>query len=640
MCGIVGSVGWGDRYISEMNESQFHRGPDDGGTWEGVTASNERICLGSRRLSIIDVSNAGHMPMQTDDENYTIVFNGEVYNFREIRSELKKKGHSFRSGTDTEVVLKAYIEYGERCVERFNGMFALAIWDKKEDLLFLARDHFGIKPLYYAEGDRRIAFASELKSLRVLPDIEFDVDTNSLFKYLTFLWVPEPDTIVSQVKKIPAGHFAIYRNGQLSIRKFWDLKFPTEEVKCSNRKELIDQLRHELETAIERQMVSDVPVGAFLSAGLDSSSIVALMSKFAGYPVKTYTIGFHEKHQKGGQVFDDVDVASRTAEQFGCDHTNLIVDPDVSTLLPELIYCMDEPVSDPAIIMAYLVTKEASKDVKVLLSGAGGDEIFGGYRKYRAHDLALKYQKIPKFLRTSVLEPIMATMPSMPGSSLASPIRLAKKMARSGSLAPNERFIMDSVYGSRASLAELVEPGLWQELNSMNESEIHESHFDSVSESEFLNQMLYVDSKVFMPSLNLLYNDKMSMANSLESRVPLIDCKLAEWAAQNIPVDMKINGSITKFAFREAMRGTLSDEVLEQKKSSFGAPIGLWLANDLKEMTQDILGSNSFRNRGIFNLSAVDNLLEKSSRSMNENMFIWQLLTLELWHQKFIDKQI
>ena len=640
MCGINGTINWGDsESLARMTSVQAHRGPDDHGTWESSLADGTRVGLGSRRLAILDLSPAGHMPMSTDDGRLTIVYNGEVYNHPRLRRELVAKGYSFRSNGDTETVLKLYQEYGPESVRRLNGIFAFAIWDRREGQLFLARDHFGIKPLYYCHEGNRLAFASEVKALLELPGIRREINFEALNQYLTFLWVPDPATMFDGILKLPAGHYATFKNGRLEISEYWDLKFPSREHRFdANEAELAEELRERFTASVKAQMLSDVPLGAFLSAGLDSSSIVAAMAQNSPDPVRTYTIAFPDKYRRGELTLDDTRVARRTAEHFGCRHTEIIVEPDVVDLLPKLIYHMDEPVADPAIITAYLVNREARKTVTVLLSGVGGDELFAGYRKHRAHALAEQYRKVPAVVRRKIVEPAVLALPAMRGTPVKGYVRLAKKMARSGSLDPRDRFLMDSTYLTEDHLEMLYSPATRERMNGNHAWSRHLEYFDRVEDADFLNQMLYLDTKAFMVSLNLTYNDKMSMASSVEVRVPFLDWELAEWVAANIPPDLKLHKGTTKHILREAARPLVPREVLEQKKAGFGAPADYWLARDLREMVDDLLAEQRIGERGLFDPAAV-RLLVSEQRSGREDwsLQLWQFLTLELWMQRFID---
>ena len=596
--------------------------------------------LASRRLAILDLSEAGHQPMSTPDGSLTITYNGEIYNYPELRRELEAKGYHFRSNTDTEAILHLYKEYGPSCLDRLNGMFAIAIWDESAQRLFLARDHFGIKPLYYTSWGPRFVFASEAKSLFCVPGLPRRIDAAGLDEFLTFLWVPEPKTIFEGVEKLPAGHYLLLGEGKSEMVRYWDYKLPPRGHQFDSEPENIyKELRERFFATVRAQMLADVPVGAFLSSGLDSSSIVAAMSAASSHPVRTYTIAFPE-HQRIGEVtIDDPLVAARTAEHFGCRHTNILVEPDVVELLPKVVWHMDEPVADPATIAAYLVAREARHTVTVLLSGVGGDELFAGYRKYRAHRLAQWYRRIPSPMRRGVLEPLVQSLPSFRGRSIKGYVRLAKKMVRSGSLEKRERFVTDSIYLSALQRKGLYADEWRAEVEDAEVRHTHIDHFAEVEEADFLNQMLYVDAKTFMVSLNLNYNDKMSMANSLEVRVPFLDRELADWVAWNVAPDLKLHGRRMKHVLREAMRPVLPAEVLRQRKAGFGAPVDYWLSNDLKVMVDDILNESSIRHRGILDPASVKRLVtEQRSGREDWSLQVWQLLTLELWMQTFIDK--
>ncbi|HEX3083079.1 MAG TPA: asparagine synthase (glutamine-hydrolyzing) [Pyrinomonadaceae bacterium] len=640
MCGIAGLVNWGDKSILQrMTDIQEHRGPDDRGTWDTSLPDGQWVGLGSRRLAILDLSPAGHMPMSTPDGNLTIVYNGEVYNYHALRRSLEQKGYQFHSNSDTEAVLYLYREYGPDCVRHLNGMFAMAIWDRDQQQLFLARDHFGIKPLYYSQQGKKLAFASEAKALMELPDLSRQINQAALSQYLTFLWVPDPLTMFEGIYKLPAAHYAIFKNETLQLVQYWDLHFPDAGHQFeANEADLTAELRERFTTSVESQMLSDVPVGAFLSAGLDSSSIVAAMAQHSSQPVKTFTITFPEKYCIGEVTLDDTAVAKRTAQHFGCDHTEIFVEPDVVDLLPKLVWHMDEPTADPAIIAAYLVNREARKDVTVLLSGVGGDELFAGYRKYQAHYLAESYRRIPAALRHYILEPGIAALPGFRGTPIKGYIRLAKKMARSGSLAPQDRFLMDSVYLTEDRKQSLYGDRSRSQINGDDPRCEHLRYFEQVAHADFLNQMLYLDTKAFMVSLNLNYNDKMSMASSVEVRVPFLDWELAEWVATRVPPQLKLHNGTTKHILREAMRPMLPPEVLTQKKAGFLAPIDYWIANDLAELVDDLLSESRIKKRGLFNAQAVRGLVEQHRRGREDWSFqIWQFLTLELWLQTFID---
>jgi len=626
-----------------MTHAQAHRGPDDSGLWERRFPDGSYVGLGSRRLAILDLSAGGHMPMCNEDRTVWITYNGEIYNFAELRRELQSKGHHFSSNTDTEVVIHLYEQEGENCVLRLNGMFAFAICDLRSGRpqFFLARDHFGVKPFYYAHHGKKLAFASEVKALLYLPEIEAEIDLESLHQYLTFLWVPDPKTMFRGIYKLPAGHCATFRDGELRIRQYWDLHFPPADSSYPRSEaDLADDVRARFRHSVEAQMVSDVPIGAFLSAGLDSSSIVAMMCRATKQPVRTYTITFPRKYRIGETTLDDPNVPARLARQLGCQNQQIVVEPDVAELLPRLTWHMDEPTADPAIITAYLVCREARKQATVLLSGVGGDELFAGYRKHAAHRWARAYQTLPKLLRAG-FESSVNALPSLRGTALKGSVRLAKKMARSASLAPEDRFIRNCIYLDAAQKMSLYTAEIQDHLRASDPAVCHHSAFHAVRDADFLNQMLYLDTKIFMVNLNLNYNDKMSMASSVEVRVPFLDRELAEFAALNIPPHLKLKGffpPITKHIFRKAMRDVLPAEVLRQRKAGFAAPVDYWLAHDLREMVDDLLSDTNVRKRALFRPEVVRRFIaEHRSGAEDWSMQIWQFLTLENWMRIFLD---
>ena len=655
MCGISGLANLDgnssdSQTLARMTAVQQHRGPDDFGLWERRFPDGTYIGLGSRRLAILDLSPDGHMPMSNErtsnektpneDGSVWITYNGEIYNFADLRRELEAKGHRFRSHTDTEAVVHLYEEYGADCLNRLNGMFAFAICDLRgsSPKLFLARDHFGIKPLYYCARPGKLAFASEIKALLEVPGIEARMNMEALHQYLTFLWVPDPATMFEGIHKLEAGHYATWQQGEFKIEQYWDPTFPLKDHRFElDQADVQREIRERFCASVEEQMVSDVPIGAFLSAGLDSSSIVAAMARKQS--VRTYTITFPEKYRVGESTIDDPAVARRLAQKLGCEHHEIVVEPDVVSLLPSLTWHMDEPTADPAIIAAYLVCREARKQATVLLSGVGGDELFAGYRKHVAHAWAEEYRRVPALAR-SAAEKTMLALPSLRGTSMKGSVRLAKKMARSAALSPAEAFIRNCTYLDGQQKADLYAPAL-QELTGVNPSARHEAAFAKVRHADFLNQMLYLDTKIFMTTLNLAYNDKMSMASSVEVRVPFLNRELAEFVAWNVKPEWKLKGKwrpVTKHIFREAMRSMLPQEVLQQPKAGFAAPVDYWLAHDLRPVVDDLLSESQVRKRGLFRPEAVRAYVDQHRRGTEDwSMQIWQLLTLETWMQLFLD---
>jgi asparagine synthase (glutamine-hydrolysing) len=444
-----------------------------------------------------------------------------------------------------------------------------------------------------------------------------------------------------QIRKLEAGHYAIFRGGELRITKYWDLEFPPSGKSFSiPERDLRDEILVRLEKSVRSQMVSDVPIGAFLSAGLDSSSIVAMMCRNTDRPVRTYTITFPEKYRVGESALDDPAVPAELARQLGCENEQLIVEPDVVNLVPQLTWHMDEPTADPAIIAAYLVCREAKKQATVMLSGVGGDELFAGYRKHAAHYWAQIYRKIPSPLR-GLSEAAVLALPGFRGSAFKGTVRLAKKMARSASLSPQEQFIRNCTYLDDGQKSALYGDGLHDALADQDSAERHRAAFDRVQAADFLNQMLYLDTKIFMVSLNLTYNDKMSMASSVEVRVPFLDRSLAEFVSASVPPRLKLQGTwrpTTKYILRRALEGVLPEKVLNQPKAGFAAPIDYWLANDLRPMVDELLSEATVARRGLFKPAEVQRYIAEHRQGAEDwSMQIWQFLTLELWMQVFLD---
>ncbi len=647
MCGLIGLANWGDREsLARMTDLLVYRGPDDRGIWDRRLPDGAYIGLGARRLAIRDLSPAGHMPMPNENETLWIALNGEIYNYAELRSELETRGHTFRSQSDTEVILHLYEEEGPECVRRLNGMFAIALWDLRhhdDPVLFLARDHFGIKPLYYTQRSDRLAVASEAKALFELEGVNPRLSLTELDRYMTFLWVPEPETMFEGINKIPAAHWGIFRRGALQLHEYWNPTYRERSARPGQSLgDLQEQLRHQLRRAVTRQLVSDVPVGALLSSGLDSSSIVAFMAESMTEPVHTYTISFPSRYAVGELTLDDPALAGVLARNFGCIHEDIVVESSASELLPSLVWHMDDPVADPAIITSFLVCRSARRDVTVLLSGIGGDELFAGYRKHSAQRWTQLYRMLPAGLRRHGIEPVVGAIPSLRGTRLKGRVRLLKKLVRSGSLAPHEEFLMNSTYVDDDQKASLYSPALRQEMTGPPAWSAHMNLFGRVAYTDFINQMLYLDMKMFMPSLNLNYNDKMSMASSVEMRVPFLDLDLVDFAACDVPVELKLEGVLqnqTKFILRESMRGILPDRTLTQRKAGFGAPVDYWLAYDLREMVDDLLSEDRLLRRGLFKPATVRRLISEQRDGRRDwSLQIWQLLTLELWMQTFMDR--
>ncbi|MEZ4415112.1 MAG: asparagine synthase (glutamine-hydrolyzing) [Gemmatimonadota bacterium] len=652
MCGIAGLLARGDdEVLSRMTARLHHRGPDDAGLWSHRSLRGLYVGLGNRRLAIRDLSSAGHMPMATEDGTLHLTYNGELYNAHDLRRRLEGLGARFRSESDTEVVLRALDVWGVEALPHLDGMFAFAAVDTgarrfgRSDAgpaLLLARDPFGIKPLYVTRQGGGVAFSSEAKAFVELPDFQGAVDPAALAQYLTLLWVADPATLFAGVRKLRPGHYALAQQGTWEERRYWSLRTsPADSVPAGPEGAVVEALWTQLERSVQRQMVSDVPLGAFLSAGLDSSAIVAAMARSATHPVRTFTITFPSLHRRGESTLDDPRVAWRTAERFGCQHSEIVVEPEVADLLPRLVWAMDDPVADPAILTAYEVCRAARRDVTVLLSGVGGDEIFGGYRKYAVARLRERYRRLPAPLRSQVLDPLLGRLPALRGSRLQGWSRLGRKFARSASLPPLEAFLRDATYQDSGERNALLTDDWARAAGPVDPYAEHRAIWEEHAGSDLLDRMMAVDLGTFMVSLNLDYNDKMSMASSVEVRVPLLDRPLVEFAFAEVAPDLKIHGHtrpVTKYVLRRALAGTVPDEVLSQPKAGFGAPHDHWLTHDLVGMVDEVLSFDQIRRRGILRPEVVRARIEAHRAGKTDLAYpVWQLLTLELWLRTFVD---
>lgn len=640
MCGICGAVGtFGREHLDVMLSRIAHRGPDNEGVYiSGPTTDGSVGALGHRRLSIIDLSPAGNQPMADAAGRYWLTFNGEVYNYRELRDELRSLGHEFVSGSDSETIVYAYREWGRECVEHFNGMFALAIWDAEKQELFAARDRLGIKPFYWTMldgkngGPRGFAFASEFKAFLDLPGFDRSFDYEALHQYLTFLWVPDPLTIFQSVKKLRPGHRLFFRPGDIEpeIEEFWDVRFDVDRT--TTEAEWRDRLLEGLGRAVDRRLIADVPLGAFLSGGVDSSLIVALMTERMDRSVQTYTIGFRDEDLRHDIQEDDVVWARKVAGLFDTDASERILEPDVMDLLPKLVYSMDEPVADPAIVTSFLICREARETLTVLLSGMGGDELFAGYPRQKAMRLAGYYNAVP----AGVSGPLVNRLPASRPGRLNAPLRNLKKLAKSAALPWTERYLGFGTYFTDTEKARLYTPGLRERSADFDAYSEHRRHLSRVAAEDPLNQLLYLDLKTFLPCLNLTYTDKTSMAVALEARVPFLDHEFVALAGR-MPPELKLKGLKSKYVLKQAAEKHLPCDVVWRKKAGFRAPVRAWLANELKPMVEDLLSPERVAKRGLFEYSEVRRIIDDNLSGREDNSLkVYQLLTLELWHEAFL----
>ncbi|MFP5264857.1 MAG: asparagine synthase (glutamine-hydrolyzing) [Blastocatellia bacterium] len=632
MCGICGVAGRADeQLIKKMLEPIAHRGPDDEGVYVAETSTDERVGLGHRRLSIIDLSPAGHEPMSDAGGQIWLTFNGEIYNFKELRRRLEGLGHRLRSDTDAEVIIYAYREWGRECLSLLNGMFAFALWDSRDESLLLARDRLGIKPLYYADTPAGFAFASEIKALLAVPGFDRAVDLAALDQFMTFLWTPDPKTAFRGVSKLPPGHYLVRRGGRAEVSQYWDVSF--DEDDSVPEAEWVERLREQITRSVRAQMMSDVPLGAFLSGGLDSSTIVALMTGAATQKVTTYTFGFKQEDLRYDILEDDVKYARAVGREFQTDYYEEFLEPHVMDLLPKLAYHMDEPVADPAAITSYLICRAARERLTVLLSGMGGDEVFAGYPRHAAVKVAEAYNLIPSFLS----RPVVRALPGSRPGRFTAMFRNTKKLAKSAALPERERYLGFGTYFTEEEKRRLYSGEMRDASAEFNPYGEHRKYFDRVAGEDFINQMLYIDLKTFLPCLNLAYTDKTSMASSVEVRVPLLDHELIELTAR-MPARLKLKGLTRKYILKRAAESWLPREIIRRRKAGFSAPVRAWLVRDLRRMVEDLLSQSNVERRGYFDYRAVRRLIDENLSGREDNSLkVFQLLTLELWHRAFID---
>jgi asparagine synthase (glutamine-hydrolysing) len=645
MCGIAGIISNSpEARIRPMLDAIEHRGRDDEGVWTSVEIDDEgrRACLGHRRLSIIDTSSAGHQPMLSADGRFVLTFNGEIYNYLELKPELEARGHRFQTDTDTEVLLAAFAEWGTGCLQRLNGMFAFAIWDVKERRLTLARDRLGIKPLYYAQvrgengAGASFIFASEVKAILATNLVERALDPEALNQFLTFLWTPDPHTLFRGIRKLPPAHVLTLCDDELKLSEWWDVSF--DEIEEGRSDEWWQERTLEtLNRVVGMEMVADVPLGSFLSGGIDSSSIVALMKNHSnGRRVSTYTIGMEAEDLRYDIIPDDVVWARRVNELLDTDYHEIMLKPDVAELLPKLVYHMDEPAIDMA-IPSYLVSSAARETLTVMLSGMGGDEVFAGYPRQMAMKLASALDPVPTLLRRPLMKTVASILPGGLPGKLTAPLRNAKKFAKSAALDFENRYMGYGTYFTDEAKERLYTDGMLEAVRDLDAYSHHRRYFERVKTAAPLNRLLYVDLKTFLPCLNLTTTDKTSMAANLEVRVPFLNYELVEMAAR-MPPHLKLRGLKRKYILKRMAEKLLPKEVVWRKKAGFGAPIRSWLRGALRPMVDDLLSEETVKKRGLFNPQEVRRIIAANLSGREDyNLQVFQLLTLELWQRTFID---
>ena len=629
MCGIAGFCQFKPglplkmRHLEAMTECIKHRGPDDKGFFQ-----KGPVGLGMTRLSIIDVT-GGAQPISNEKGNIWVVFNGEIYNHKEVRGPLEEAGHQLSTNSDTEVIVHAYEEYGDKFISKLRGMFAFALWDETFQKLILARDHIGVKPLYYTTADGSLVFGSEIKALLALDTVPRQVDSKQILTLMTLQYVPTPDTLFKGIRKLPAGHYLVCQGGKMMVRPYWELpKISTtvgEKVSSSQEKNLVEELRFKFFASVKEQLMSDVPLGAFLSGGLDSSLVVAAMTEQTRQSVKTYSVGFENQHD-----FNELKFAQKVSKALKSQHREIMVNAQMlNDLIPKLVKYQDDPVIDPAILPTFVVSLFARQEVKVVLTGEGADELFGGYRRYSFDQLSQGVKLIPGWLKALV--PFVTR-------GMKDPYKQAWHALTKGDL------VKRHMAWSRLCLEETLQ-GLAGEklLYEMEHSKVEESMeriFEGAEPYGFdnLNLMLYMDLKTWLPDDLLNKVDRMSMAASLEARVPYLDHRLVEFAF-SLPSSMKLRGNTGKYILKKAAAKYLPKEIINRKKMGFGVPLGPWFRKELKPLLMDTLHSEKFQKRGYFNIAKTEEILQEHlSGKKDHHLLLYGLLLVELWHRRFIDE--
>ena len=626
MCGITGIVRADGKAVDRevlirMNEAIHHRGPDEDGFY-----FSEGVGLAMRRLSIIDLK-TGQQPIPNQDRTAWIVFNGEIYNYQELRQRLEDLGHEFHTGSDTEAIVHAYDQYGTECPKYLRGMFAFAIWDERTKSLFLARDRVGKKPLLYAEVNGNLVFGSEFTALLANPDVSRDVNLEAIHHYLSFICVPAPLTAYQEIKKLEPGHSLLWRNGEVRIERYWQLDFSrkTNLNEADAGERVVELLRE----AVRVRLMSEVPLGAFLSGGIDSSAVVALMAQESSEQIKTFSIGFDEKD------FSELHHARRVAEHVGADHHEFVVRPDAMEILPTLVEHYGEPFADSSAIPSYYVSRETRRYVTVALNGDGGDECFAGYQRYAAMNIAQKYANLPAALRERVIAPVIGVLPGF--EARQNPLRKAKRFVASASRPPVERYLRWISAFDEDAKQNLYSDDFRNQTASFRTARFLEPWFAKANGAGIVDASLLTDTMTYLPNDLLVKMDIASMAVSLEARSPFLDHHLMEFAA-SLPEKMKLRGLTTKYLLKRVLKELVPEENLTRTKMGFGVPIGYWFRGPMQPFLRETLFSAKALSRGLFNADNVRQIVEQHVKGQKDySNRLWSLLMLELWFQRFID---
>jgi asparagine synthase (glutamine-hydrolysing) len=627
MCGICGFYEYkthdrADRQVlDDMLEVIRHRGPDDSGVY-----FDKDVALGMRRLSIIDLS-GGKQPIGNEDGSIVTVFNGEIYNFQELREQLRSRGHSLATASDTEVIVHLYEDFGEDCVQHLRGMFGFALWDTRRRRLFVARDRLGIKPLYFAQSGGRLIFGSEIKAILRHPAAQVHLNAEALSEFLSLKYVPAPHTMFEGIYALPPGCSLTCDANGVKVRRYWDLSFAGHRNGQRSEESYAEQLDALLRECVKLHLISDVPFGAFLSGGLDSSTVVALMSQVLNEPVKTYSVGF----EGDAEAFSELPYARMVAKKYETDHHEVLIRPDhLINLSEKVVWHLDQPIADEACLANYMVAELASRQVKMVLTGEGGDELFAGYARYAGERLSPLFQHVPRAAKSLAL----AASGRVPGLR-------RQKLALYALCQPDEvnRLVnWFPLFNSEAKQA-LLSEDFKQNLNGGDASAVFAEHLARTDATDPLNRMLYVDTKLWLPDDLLARGDKTSMAASLEARVPLLDHKLVEFAA-SLPQHLKVNGLTRKYLLRKVGQALLPPEIIRRKKKGFPMPISLWFRKEARSFLRDVLSPSALQRRGLFNPAFVEKLLSEHENGFADHgSLLGGLLSIELWQRVFMDSQ-
>ncbi|MGA1874005.1 MAG: asparagine synthase (glutamine-hydrolyzing) [bacterium] len=631
MCGICGFLNYNlpagetGRIIHRMCQSMEHRGPDDKGTY-----TDSKVALGMRRLSIIDLC-TGHQPISNEHQTMWVVANGEIYNFRELRDELQERGHRFKTGSDSEVLVHLYEDEGVHCLDRLNGMFAFAIWDTLTQKLFLARDRIGIKPLHFASMNQTFIFASEIKAILQYPGFYRAINPKAVNLYLTYEYIPSPETIFQSIQKLPPGHFLVVNNqGEVHHQQYWNFEYRSK-INLSGEDEYQEMLLEKLTRSVQRRLISDVPLGSFLSGGIDSSMIVSLMKKLDQGRVDSFHIGFREKS------FDESIFAHTVADHVKINHRHHQF--DTSTLLdilPRVAENLDEPLGDASILPTYLLCQFCRRYVTVALSGDGGDELFAGYYTYQAHRLAKVYTLFPRLLRQGIIEKVVRRLPVSP-ENFSFDFRAKKFISGINYPAGIRNYVWMGSFTPEEKKS-LLQPDFRQAIQHHDEFSIIHDFLRSAPVENWLDAILYLDMKLYLQEDLLLKVDRASMANALEVRVPFLDHEFVDFATR-LPHHLKLRRFQTKYILKRSARRFLPQSIIHRSKKGFGIPLAQWIHTDLRSLLAATFARDSIEAQGIFNPGFIHQLLQDHWEGRADNRKqLWTLFMFQMWFQKVFQK--